>query len=499
MTRIHPIVATSFLLLIALVSATTSRSLRAGELRVGAATADITPDKPVALSGFRNVRISKKPSSRIYVSAIALETRDGDASEDEAIMVSCDLVAIRDGVLDMVREKAGPRLPDFDIDKLFLSATHTHTGPVTTENQSKLWKGERYKLPEEGIVQPADYTDWMTDRIADAAVEAWENRAPGQVAWGQSQAVIAQNRRPYYADGTAKMYGNTNSPDFRGIEGHEDHSLDVLYFWDAEDRLTATIVNVPSPSQEIGGKAALSLHADFWDPTRRMLREKHGEDLHIVAWCGAGGDVTSKQAYGKAAEARMRKLKGGISRLDEIARRIVQGWEDALDGAQHDKRGDIVFEHTVKTIDLPFRQITEAERDEASVAVAKAEGNDSPVQRWNYLWNKSVVDRYDAQQAGDVPPYPMELHALRLGDVAIGTNNFELYSDYGIQMKARSPGIQTFVIQLCGAGTYVPTKRAVELGGYGAVPQSSHVGPVGGQVLVNESVKAWKAMWDKGE
>jgi hypothetical protein len=93
-------------------------------------------------------------------------------------------------------------------------------------------------------------------------------------------------------------------------------------------------------------------------------------------------------------------------------------------------------------------------------------------------------------------PHKMELHVVRLGDVAIATNDFELYVDYGVQMKARSPAIQTFVIQLAGEGTYLPTKRAVGGGGYGAVPQSNRVGPEGGQVLVEQTVEAIKSLWE---
>ena len=71
----------------------------------------------------------------------------------------------------------------------------------------------------------------------------------------------------------------------------------------------------------------------------------------------------------------------------------------------------------------------------------------------------------------------MELHVVRLGDVAIATNDFELYTDYGVAMQARSPATQTVVIQLAGGGTYLPTERAVRGGGYGAIPQSNRVGP----------------------
>lgn len=458
---------------------------QAAQIHIGAVTVDITPDQPVALDGQRNVRISQQPATQIFATALALESREGDQTLDQAIIVSCDLVAIRQGILAKVREKTGDRLPGFDLKKLFLSATHTHTAPVTIEG--------RYTLPEAGIMQPAAYAEWMTTRIADGIIEAWQKRRPGKVAWGQSQAVIAQNRRPFYADGTAVMYGNPDSPNFRGIEGYEDHNMEVLFFWDEAGKLIATAVNVPCPSQEVGGNSAI--HADFWDPVRRRLREKHGADLQVLAWTGAGGDVTPRLAYGRDADERMRKLRGGISRLDELARRIVNAWEEAFEGSRNDIRADVPFRHLVRDIDLPYRKVTILERAAAMTEAAKFK--DDPKQRWNHRWNQSVVDRFEAQQAGTQAPYVMELHALRLGDVAIATNEFELYTDYGVQMRARSPAIQTFVIQLAGPGTYLPSARAAKHGGYGAVIQSSHIGPEGGQALVEQTVAALKELWQK--
>jgi len=196
-----------------------------------------------------------------------------------------------------------------------------------------------------------------------------------------------------------------------------------------------------------------------------------------------------------SAEERMRKLRGGISRLDDLGARILRGWEEAYEGARNDIREDVIFRHAVKAIDLPYREVTPAEKEEASKEAAKYK--DDPAQLWNLRWNQGVVDRYEAQQAGAQPPYRMELHALRLGDVAIATNDFELYTDFGTQMKTRSPGIQSFVVQLAGPGTYLPTERAAAHGGYGAVIQSSQIGPEGGQVLVEETIAAWKALWNE--
>jgi hypothetical protein len=90
----------------------------------------------------------------------------------------------------------------------------------------------------------------------------------------------------------------------------------------------------------------------------------------------------------------------------------------------------------------------------------------------------------------------MELHVIRLGDIAITTNPFELFLDYGLQIKGRSPAEQTFILQLTGAwGAYLPTPEAVEGGGYSAVIESSIVGPAGGRVLVEETLKRIDALW----
>lgn len=456
----------------------------AAELHIGAATVSITPGQPVALDGHRGLRISTKVESPVTATALALESRDGDRVLDQAVIVSCDIVAIRPGIQEMVRSKVKPRLPDLDLKKIFLCATHTHNAPVTLEG--------RYAIPENGVMKPSEYAEFLTSQVADAIVESWQKRRPGKVSWALSHAVVAQNRRATYADGTARMYGATNDPNFRGMEGYEDHGLDVLFFWDAQDKLIATAINVPSPAQEAEGGTLL--HADFWHPAREMLRARHGKELQVLGWTGAGGDQTSRPQFRKAAEERMLKLRG-LTRLEEVARRIVSGWEDAYDCARKDLHGDVVLRHCVKQIELPHRKVTEAEVAEARAEAAKFA--EVPAQRWNYRWHMGVVERYEAQKSGAEQPYAMELHALRLGDVAIATNEFELFTDFGVQMKARSPAVQTFVIQLAASSYgYLPTERAVRGGSYSAVIQSSRIGPDGGQVLVERTVEAIDELWN---
>ena len=84
---------------------------------------------------------------------------------------------------------------------------------------------------------------------------------------------------------------------------------------------------------------------------------------------------------------------------------------------------------------------------------------------------------------------------VRLGDVAFATNPFEYYLDYGIQIKAKSPATQTFLVQLAGSGSYVSSPRAIAGGGYGSQPQSNPVGAEGGGMLRKKTSEFIAELW----
>ncbi len=453
------------------------------ELHIGGATINITPELPVALSGQMHTRIARKIKSEVTATAVALESRNAkDEPLAEVIMISCDLVAIRKGILEMVRERVKKQLPEFDVKNLFINATHTHTAPVMVPG--------KYTLPEEGVNQPAEYRKFLADRISEIAVKAWSSRKPGAAGWGLGHAVVGYNRRTVYDNGKAQMYGSTNKPGFREIEGYEYHGVDVLFFWDSNKKLIATAINVACPSQEVESISELS--ADFWHPVRERLREVHGKDLHILTWAAAAGDQSPHLMYNKAAENRMRKLRG-LDPLDEIARRIVAGWEEAYEGAKLEIKTDVPLIHKVEEVELSLRKVTD---EEFKSAQEKYQTMSKDVRTiWRARWHQNVMDRYNGQHDGSLKPYRMELHVLRLGDISISTNPFELFTDYGIQMKARGKSLQTFIIQLTGPGTYLPTERAVRGGGYSAIIESNEVGPEGGQTLVNKTVELINSFW----
>ena len=464
----------------------------AAELHIGSSTISITPDRPVALAGQFGTRISQKVEAPVIAAAVAIESVEGGKAVDQSILISCDLVAIHNSVLAQFRRHLQPLLPDFDVRKLIVSATHTHTAPVTSEISEETLI--TYPIPKEGVMQPSEYTAFLVERLSQAAVQAWKSRKPGGVSWTLGFAQIGENRRSVFADGHAQMYAKTNDAGFRGMEAGSDSGIETLFFWNAEKQLLAVAINVACPSQEVESRSALN--ADFWHDAREQLKARLNlPGLTVLGWCGAAGDQSPHPQYRKDAEARMIKLRG-LTRQQELGRRICNAVFDTLDAAKADIRTDAPFGHIVEDLALPPRKILEREYADAKKNIVQYSVVEKPDNRVITMLalEKGIVKRFE--EADKLPTYDMELHVLRLGDIAITTNTFELFLDWGIQMKARSPAQQTFVLQLTnGCGMYLPTAHAIEGGSYSGLPHVNKVGPEGGQILVDQTVRAMQRLF----
>ena len=108
--------------------------------------------------------------------------------------------------------------------------------------------------------------------------------------------------------------------------------------------------------------------------------------------------------------------------------------------------------------------------------------------------HSGTLERFELQQKRDT--FAIELHVLRLGDVAFATNPFELFLNYGNQIRARSLAKQTFLIQLaCGAFGYLPTEKAEKGSHYSAFVGSGTAGHEGGALLVRKTVQEINKMF----
>lgn len=422
-------------------------------LAVGWAAVDITPPKPVALVGQLHKRISTGVRDPLTATVLALESRgEGGPAIEQAVMVSCDVIGIPAEIQQRLQERVRSRLPDLDAAKLFLNATHTHTAPGFLDAQ---FRGLYDVSNDPGVMKASEYAELFLDRVAEAVVAAWQARKPGGMSWAMAHAVVGLNRRAHYFDGTTVMYGDTTRAEFSNVEGGEDHAVDLLCFWDPDGKLTGLVINLACPSQETEGLTVVS--ADFWHDVREELHRRHGQELYVFPQCSSAGDQSPHPIYRKQAEQVMLERRG-LSRRQELARRIANAVDDVLEIARAHVQARPVFRHTVATVSLEEQQ-------------------------------PPMAPFYETDGVR-----PVTFHVLRLGDVAIATNPFELYLDYGVRIEARSPAVLTMLVQLSGASVgYLPTERAVRGGGYSA--DKFIVGPTGGQTLVEATIQQISALW----
>ena len=477
-----------------------------GNILIGWSEVNITPDKPIKLAGQFFDRVSEYVETPVTVTAMAIKS-----GEEQAIFCSCDLVSVPLESIEDVRLIVQQKNKQIDISKIIISATHTHTSHQFSKGISTTKSLDKF-LPQGKKIDPfkdVNYMDgeesaeYLSNKIAEAVLKAWADLKPSKIASEFGRAIVGHCRRVCYDDGTAKMWGNTDSAIFSGMEGGNDSGIELLYIFDNNDRLKGIVINVACPSQVVEHRSFIS--SDYWGKVKILLREKFGNGLFVLCQCSAAGDQCPRDLV-RWIEPKSptndpnikrdypKKRKGDCSMFDiegtwEIGKRITNAVIERYDYAKENASEELVFIHKTQTINLPLRKVRLKEYEKAIeklndfLTTTQNKVYDA-LDRNNMHLTCGIIDRYKLQQESGV--VPIELHVIRLGDIVFCTNPFELFLNYGLRIKARSIAEQTFLIQLCGGSLgYLPTEIAEKGGHYSAYVTSGFVGHEGGSFLVD--------------
>jgi hypothetical protein len=421
-------------------------SAAAQGIKIGWSYTDITPTKPVQLYGQEYERISTGNHDQLQSSVMAIESASGDM---QAIMVSVDLCHPAFGLQKDLRSRLSGRLSGFNLNNLFMFATHTHTAPYYFDAGN----------PGSGVMKGSEYRDFMLNKVADAVVSAWNNRANAAVGFAQTSSGFGWNRISTYQDGHAVMVGSTvsdNGSAYIDREGLNDQTLNLMYGFDSIGILKGIVVNIACPAQDVSGLSVVS--ADFWGEARDQLIS-HYPGVVILPQLAPAGDQGPWPG----------NANDDWNRLTEHAAAIKNAVVNQFNSSKNSRQSLVVLKHIVQNIDLTCKSV----------------------------WGGT---------------YPFELHAIRIGNVSFANNPCELYVDYANQIHNQSKSSQEFLIQLSGSADetryivqdlpYPGTKRynaaylctAKAIAGninnscYPAFDTSGLIGPTGGDELVKQTV-----------
>lgn len=497
-------------------------------IKIGWAKRDISTTEPVSINGQAYMRISEGIHDPIMVTALCI---DGGEGQDAAVFVTCDLNGMREPIVTMTKQKVAAADPRIPVENIVIGVTHTHAAPApfatpqTTPDGQPIYSGEAY-------------LDFCTDQICAAVCEAWNDRAEGGIAYGYSYAVVGHSRRVIYTEDQSKakpnsiapngfgvMYGRTSKPTFSHYEAGADHFLNVMFTVDDAKKLTGMVINVPCPSQT--SEHFKKLSADYWNEVRQAVAAEYGPDVYVLCQPAAAGDLAPRTLHYMHAQARRMELKYGMgydpgacrpgtdsdynkamTERRDIAQRILDGVRDVYSWAMKDIQTEIPVRHVAARVPLTRRIITDEEKQWCQDNIEKMKALAAGVDKGNaeeyrasmstYEWVKKrnllAIERYEQQKTE--PTISYSIHITQVGPIAFAANPFEMYQDFMHRIQARSPFIQTFVVQMAGddyAG-YLPTCRAAKNKGYSASIFCNRVGPEGGQELVEYTLSVLNRM-----
>ena len=483
------------------------------KLLIGWSEADITPvtDKKISLAGQYYARYTREIHSRLKFTAVAFSSGD-----EHFLTGSMDNVGMQQAFHNLVQDAVVALEPAIKKENIFLNAIHTHSAPSAAVVVNP---GAVLKLKDDPEVLSAkEYVEFVVPIMAKCLVDAWNNRKAGGIARAFGNARIGHCRRAVYSNGKAEMYGDTTRRDFIGMEAGEDSGVDMLFTFDEAGKKTGMLLNVACPSQVM--ESTYKVSSDFAGATRELLKTAYGDDFHTIYQISPAGCQSPRDLVRHyTTEPDFWHEDGVVEHANRLFHAVTTAVPGAIDY-------DPVLKVTDMTVTLPRRRASYTDYVAAKAELArltaiqpdaesfedfcaethaneKIDGPgpyDSKLHHFVLIKNEqAVITRYENQDAE--PNLTFHMNVIRLGDIAIANNPFELYLYYGQIIKARSKAVQTFLVQLSAGSApyhagYLPSPAAEIYGGYGGLIINGQVGSDGGYKLCDDTVDAINKLFE---
>ena len=433
-------------------------------LEMGFAASDFTPAPRLSLLGQMHERFATHARDPLTANAVAMRQ-----AALTVVLVSVDVALLPDEFVNAVQMDF-ERVTGLPGRHLLLHSTHTHVAPITV----KLIKGD----PD------PDFMESLKNSILGAASRALARMEPAQLFCGTGHLDhMGWNRRAMFANGTSQMYGNSEQPGFIGMEGPRDPALPMLCARDGAGNVLGVLLNFSTHPNSIEGESVYS--ADVPGAARAVLRQVLGEEIGIVYFTGAAGN-TAPSLLDPLAPDQPWRGEAGLRRSGQYL------------GAEAAKTMAAAIEPMVspklkllqRIIEVPLRDWPrEGEPSYPPSLLGEPQGGRTDY----YREAQETWPRYRA----DNNPWQLRINVLRIGDAALCFNPGELFVEFGLEMRAASPGRITFINQLTdGYAGYIPTPLAFSRGGYETwCAPSSRLAPEAGDAIVAATIELLRAVF----
>lgn len=437
--------------------------------RVGAAEVDLTPTGSVFLFGYPHVpRMSTGVGDPLLASAAWFESDSA-----QALLVGCDLILLTKALADRARRSlsASLGLPTANI---LISATHTHSGPVTSRMVSN----------EADTVVPSPDGDYLARVEASIVAAAREARDRAEPATVRSSFIASEG-----------LGSNRRDP-----SGPTLDRWPVVYANRLTDDSPIAVMSVCAMHPTVLHEDSTLVSGDFPGLARRAVKSRLGDGVVYLHHLGASGNQSPRHVVTANSLPEAQRL-GGL-----LADRLL---------AARDQASALLASIDAQTaaVDLPRRQfpsVTDAsDRRDRALARFQAlrQGDDATAARtaetdWFGAEETLTLSRaaHDGRlEAAAAACLPAEIQAIRLGGLWLVGWPGEVFVEFALDLQSASPnaGLPTTpqVVTLANGDLqgYVVTDEAVRAGAYEA-GNAIFASPESGHRLVDATLTLLKRM-----
>ena len=434
------------------------------ELKAGAATVDITPERPLFLHGYPFVERESTGTHDPLLSSTLFLSND----KEQVLFISNDIIYVDKNMAARVREAISNK-KSIPVSHILIAATHTHSGPVTAdvlinENDPVVPKADK------------EYLNYMEAQTVEAACQAIDSAVPAEIAFVMADATgVGTNR---------------HDP-----AGPKDMDVPVMVTRDKnKEYIGAMLACTMHPT--IMDEDSTLFSSDFPFYIRRGLQEFLGESCTIVYYTGATGNQSPRHVTKSNTFEEAERI-GGI-----VADSIRSAFEKE---ASFDSSCSIEVSRTFT--ELPRREFPSVEAAQAhrnrtkerfeNLKKEQPSSKETRTAEVNWFGSEellflSKLARENALEDAYNTSLPAEIQVLKIGEWAFIAWPGEVFVEYGLELKKEFSNIALITYANGELQGYVVTREAHEKGFYEAGNSLFHYSS--GEILVNKTTELLKEL-----
>jgi hypothetical protein len=436
-------------------------------LYAGAARRAINPQLGTGKAG---LRLFGSPIQAIEsdLTATVLVLADGDT---KVAVVATDLCMVSMAEGDRLRSAVAEAL-GIPVSHVLLNLSHNHSSPALPDFMAMTDTEEdaRFRVRYE-----RDLQKWL----AEAAVEADGRLQPARIGTGWGESTIGVYRRETRDGHDVLVLGE--------VPDHPiDTSVGVIRVDDLDGNPIAVLFRYSAHPVTVGSRAQVA-SADYPGPARDVLEQNLGGLALFLQGCGGNinprvgigyeidcsdtknrvGHELGGEALKIAAGIRTNTRAGERRPLGNVPNILFTPWEP-VDG---DTCTHLAAAET--TIALEYDELPSLERAH-EIHAHWQRTRDERLAGDALDWEVRAAQKYENWAAELVaavedghPTHELRVQAIRVNDVVISGLNMEVFFETGLEIRARSPLSDTFVLGYTnGCFGYLPRGEDYPEGGW---------------------------------